>query len=342
MPEDDSTVEERLAVRLIRKFEDSVDVKRLEPPGSEPTADWRVTADTWKADVEVVWATNEAGRNFESQLAEEHQDDNALVRRRSPKDWPDSRMSLVWDAEVYDYAPESNRRPAKELVEALIEVLVDVEARGGTPQEMLEAVGERLVDPRKHFDGHNWIAAWQRESARGIGYEEFLLRWGQQTGYWCPQLLVDEGEAPPRHVFVSRVSEPESSGGGLVRTRPAVPDSALGEYEHLLATIQNCIDAKTAKDQMRNAPDRRWLFVVLAPNMAAVQLDDYFGPAWLAPDAPEPCPYHIFDALSFDYFDEVWVTGRAFHERADIVLRLFKTGDAPQHKIVRRPEVLVG
>ncbi len=82
--------------------------------------------------------------------------------------------------------------------------------------------------------------------------------------------------------------------------------------------------------------------MVLDSNMAAIQLDEYFGPAWLAPDAPEPCPYHVFDTLTFDYFDEVWVTGRAFYERADIVLRLFKTGDAPQHKIVRRAEVLAG
>ncbi|MYA84621.1 MAG: hypothetical protein F4Y12_03445 [Acidimicrobiaceae bacterium] len=341
MPEDDSTVEERLAIRLIREFEDLVHVERLEPPGSVPTPDWRIEmVDGRIADVEVVWDANEAGRRFESQLAEEHPDDDALVRWRSRKEWPDPRLSLVWDVEIYDYAPESNRCPAKELVEALIEVLVDVEARGGTPQEMVEAVGERLVDPRKHFDSHNWIAAWQRESARGIGYKEFLLRWGQQTGYWCPRLLVDEGEAPPRHILVWRASEPEGSAGGMVRTFPSVTDVAWGEYEHMLATVQGRINAKTDKRQMENAPSFRWLFVVLEPNLAAAQLDDYFGPAWLKPDAPKPSPYHVLDTLTFDYFDELWITGRAFHERAEIVLRLFKTGDAPQHKIVRRPEVL--
>lgn len=343
MPEDDSTVEERLAIRLIREFEDLDDVERLTPPGHVPTPDWRVTtADGRVADIEVIWDINEAGRWFESQLAEEHSDDTALGRRLSPKDWPDPRLSKVWDVEVYDHAPESNRRPARELVEALIEMLVDVEARGGTPQEMVEAVGERLVDPRRHFESHDWLAAWQRESARGVGFEEFLLRWGQQTGYWCPQLLVDEGRGPPRHVFVWRASEPEGSDGGMVRTFPGVPEVAWGEYEHFLSTVQDCITTKTDKRQMENAPDLRWLFVVLAPNMAAIQLDDYFGPARLAPDAPEPCPYHVLDTLTFDYFDEVWITGRAFHERADTVLRLFKAGDAPQHKTVRRAEVLGG
>ena len=279
MPEDDSTVEERLAIRLIREFEDLANVERLEPPGSVPTPDWRIEmADGRNADVEVVWDTNEAGRKFESQLAEEHPDDDALVRRRSHKEWPDPRLSLVWDAEIHDHDPENNRRPAKELIEALIEVLVDVEARGETPQEMVQAVRERLVDPRRHFDSHNWVAAWQRESARGIGFEQFLLRWGQQTGYWCPQLLVDEGEATPRHVFVWRVSEPEGSGGGMVRTFPSVPDVAWGEYEHMLAAVRDCIKAKTDRRQMENAPDLRWLFVVLDTNLTAAQLDDYFRP----------------------------------------------------------------
>ena len=73
---------------------------------------------------------------------------------------------------------------------------------------------------------------------------------------------------------------------------------------------------------------------MLDDNMAAVQLDDYFGPACLQLDASERCPFHVLDTLTFDYFDEVWVTGRAFHERSDIVLRLFKSEDAPQHKVV--------
>lgn len=342
MSEDDSTVEERLAIRLIRKFEDLVDVKRLEPPGSEPIADWRVRADTWEADVEVVWATNEAGRKFESQLAEEHDDKAALVRRRSRKEWPDSRLSLVWDVRVYDHSPEDNRRPVRELVEALIEVLVDVEAAGGEPELMVKAAQDRLVDPQDHIDRHDWGTAWQRASARGLSYEKFLLQWGRQTSYWYPQLLVDCDGAFPRRVLVWRTLEPEGSGGGMVRTSPAVPDSAWGEYEHMLATVQDCIKAKTDQRQMENAPGLRWLFVVLDNNMAAVQLDDYFGPACEELDPSERCPYRVLDRLRFDYFDEVWITGRAFQTGDHIVLRLFKTGDAPQHKIVPHAEVLAG
>lgn len=114
-----------------------------------------------------------------------------------------------------------------------------------------------------------------------------------------------------------------------------MPDSAWGEYEHMLATARGHIDKKTVKRQMENAPGLRWLFVVLDPNMAAAQLDDYFGPARLELDAAELSPYHVLDSLTFDYFDEVWITGAAFHTRGRIVLRLSKTGDAPQHRIIR-------
>ncbi len=93
---------------------------------------------------------------------------------------------------------------------------------------------------------------------------------------------------------------------------------------------------------MEHAPGLKWLFVVLDFNMAAVQLDDYFGPACQELDPSERNPYPVLDALTFDYFDEVWITGRAFQTRDHIVLRLFKTDNAPQHKIVRHADVLAG
>ena len=302
MPNDDSTVEERLAVRLIREFEDLVKVERLEPPGSDPIADWRVTtADGRMADVEVTWDTNEAGRWFESQLADEHVDESALRRRRSHKEWPDPRLSMVWSVRVYDHAPDSNRRPLKELMTALIAVLVDVEAAGGEPQQMLEAARQRH-----------------------------------------PQQLVDSFGALPRRVHVLKVSEPETPGSGVVRTSPAVLDPAWGEYEHMLATVQRHIDKKTAKAQMENAPGLKWLFVVLDDNMAAVQLDDYFGPACEELEVSERCPYRVLGRLRFDYFDEVWITGRAFQDGSHIVLRLFKSGDAPLHKVISHADVVAG
>ena len=133
MPEDDSTVEERLAIRLIREFEEVVHVERLEPSGSVPTPDWRVTtADGRVADVEVIWATNEAGRGFKSQFYVEKTDETGRRRRRR-REWPDARLSWMWDVWVYAQAGSvSRKQTAKKLVRNLIPVLAEVEAEGGT------------------------------------------------------------------------------------------------------------------------------------------------------------------------------------------------------------------
>ena len=185
-------------------------------------------------------------------------------------------------------------------------------------------------------------AEWAEASASGADFEEFMLGWGENTGYWYPRLLVIALDTLPPSFLIQGVARPEGSGFGMVRTSAAIYDFAVGEYEHMLSRVQSCIDAKTDKRQMENAPGLKWLFVVLDDNMAAVQLDNYFGPACEELDPSERNPYHVLDTLTFDYFDEVWITGRAFQSRDHIVLRLFKTGDAPQHQIVRRPEVLAG
>ena len=296
MPEDDSTVEERLAVRLIRKFEEVVHVERLEPPGSVPTPDWRVTtADGRVADVEVIWAANEAGRGFKSQFYVEKTDETGR-KRRCRREWPDARLSWMWDVRVYALTGSvSRKQTARKLVEKLIPVLAEVEAEGGTPEEMASRADDKLYDPASTC------------SVR-------VLR--------SPHI-------------------PRQPGEGMVRTSAVPLNPVFGDYEYMLSTVQKCIYAKTSKRQMESAPSLRWLFVVL-DDMAAVQLDDYFGPACQELDPSERNPYHVLDALTFDYFDEVWITGRAFQSRDHIVLRLFKTGHAPQHKVVRRAEALAG
>ena len=303
-------------------------------------------ADGRVADMEVIWDTNQAGRKLQRQLGEEHVDQHALRRRRSRKGWPDSRLSFVWDVRVFphglSHGGPSVEQLVEELVEALIVVLAEVETAGGEPEQMVEAAQARLVKPREHLDGHDWGTQWRKASANGVRFEKFMLRWGRDTGYWHPRLLVIESHTLPPSVHVRRVARPEESGCGMVRTSPAIYDFATGEYEHMLSTVQRRIDKKTAKRQMENAPGLRWLFVVLDENMAADQLDDYFGPASQELDPSERNPYHVLNRLTFDYFDEVWVTGRSCQSRDHIVLRLFKTGDAPQHKVVRRAEVLAG
>ncbi|MXZ53064.1 MAG: hypothetical protein F4Z34_07765 [Acidimicrobiaceae bacterium] len=344
MSEDDSTVEERLAVRLIREFEDVAHVERLEPAGSVPTPDWRLTmADGQVADVEVTRDTDQAVQSLESQLGVAQVDESTGRSRWVAREWPDSRLCCEWRVQIFDHDPHNNKRPAKGMVEALIPVLVEAESAGGTSEQMVAAAQAKLLTPEQHLDEHDDSAARADASAREVGFEDFMLQWGKNTGYWYPPLLVDLScGRVPRSVHVRRAAGPAVPGRGMVGTSASVPDSAWGEYEHMLATVQGHIDKKTAKRQMEQAPGLRWLFVVLDDNMAAVQLDDYFGPGCQELDPAERNPYQILDRLTFDCFDEVWITGRAFQSRDHIVLRLFNTVDAPQHKIVRCAEVLAG
>ena len=345
MPEDDSTVEEQLAVRLICKFEDVADVERLVPSGHVSTPDWRLTmADGRVADVEVIWDADGAAQRFEKQLGVVREDVSTLRSRRLRREWPDLRLALVWDVRVFLHGLVDEKwveRLVEELVEALIAVLADVEAEGGEPEQMVEVAQRRLVEPMAYLDGHDWGTKWAEANARGVDFEKFMLGWGNDNGYWFPRLLVIASNTLPPSFHIRGAARPEGSDCGMVRTSPASYDFAVGEYEHMLATVQRHIDKKTAKRQMQQAPELKWLFVVLGDNMAADQLDDYFGPASEGLDPSERNPYHVLDSLTFDYFDEVWITGTASQAR-DIVLRLFKTGDAPQHKIVRRADVIAG
>ena len=291
------------------------------------------------ADMEVIWDTNEAAQRFEKQLGVVHEDENTLRRRCAHREWPDSRLALVWDVRVFLHGLVDEKwveQLVEELLEALIVVLAEVEAEGGEPAQMVGAAQERLVKPVEHLESHDWGTEWSKANASGVDFEEFMLGWGSNTGYWYPRLLVIASDTLPPSFHVRRVARPQESGCGMVRTSPAIYDFAVGEYEHMLSTLQGCIDKKTAKRQMEDAPGLRWLFVVLDDNMAAGQLDDYFGPSCQELDAAERCPYHVLDRLTFDYFDEVWVTGRSFQSRDNIVLRLFKSRDDPQHKVVPR------
>lgn len=88
-----------------------------------------------------------------------------------------------------------------------------------------------------------------------------MVRQGRRDGCWYPQFLVDYLTAALRRVRVWRVSEPEWSDGGIVRTRPTVFDFAWGEYGHMPDRVQYHIDKKTTKDQMewtqiRDPPQR--------------------------------------------------------------------------------------
>lgn len=325
-----------MAVHLIRRFEEVAHVERLEPGGA-PTADWRLTtADERVADVEVTEDTNENARKFEKVFGVVCDDEATLKRRCKRRPWPDSRLRFMWDVRIHPHGLSDKKLSAEQLAEELVEalkvVLVQVEAAGDELERMKETAQSKLVEPMVHLDSCDWGTAWQEASEQGIDFDDFILGWGKDTGYWYPRSLVVEFQDRPPSVRILRVSLPDTPGGGMVRTSPAVIEFAWGDHEFMLARVQHHIDKKTSKAQMEDAPGLKWLFVVLG-TMAADQLDDHFGP-----DAPTPFPYDLLNRLNFDYFDEVWITGRSSPTGSHIVLRLFK----PQHKVILPGDVLAG
>ena len=94
------------------------------------------------------------------------------------------------------------------------------------------------------------------------------------------------------------------------------------QYPELVDAVQTAIDRKTKKQQMQNAPDQKWL-MVLVEGMAAFWLNHYFGigPGSRCYDRGTQ-QHPPVEGIAFDYFDEVWV----YSLNGSVVLRLSDGG----------------
>lgn len=333
MPESGVRIDEQAALDVIHQVEDVAGYERLKPPGSVPTPDWRVTlADGRLADVEVILDTDAAARSVRSQFSDATVDPSTGKTRHAAKEWPDPRLSYVWDVWVSDHNPSMNgRRSARELVEALIPVLRTAENTGRTTSEMAAIAQDKLIDPGAYFNSGVWAGAWQKAARSSISFESWLQTWASESGYWYPELLLDHHDdwTTARRVRVAMPPRPIQHGSGRAVTHLSIGESAFGECQALLDAIARSIEKKTAKRQMDGAPDLRWLAVMLDGNAAAWQLNDIFGR-----DAQVASP--DFGDITLEYFDEVWVVAKAPHEDSYVLLRLFKSGVEPRSAIVPR------
>ena len=152
---------------------------------------------------------------------------------------------------------------------------------------------------------------------------------------WELRLNADAGLyfGGSRYIYVVKEPHHVGDGRGSVSTQGSVlHDSGAIHYERLIPPIQECIAHKEDDAQMDDAPDLKWL-AVMPEGAPAWLLMDFFGP-----NAPSPPPR--LDAISFDYFDEVWVAVRTFigEDRREgfVVLRLSEGGHKQQRHIVSR------
>ena len=262
--------EERLAVDGIEAVEEMAAPPFYEPDG-QSGADWRVwLADGRIADVEVTTRPDGDMNSFFAALCE---------KDGSHKAWQDERLSCHWTIVLMDHRPGTNkaRRPLKKLVADLGSVLAEVEAVGGDPERL-------KANAQGALDGSPLIA---RTSDTDI------------TVFNFPGLQIDDGDHSQR-LHVSLLPEWVRPKGGSIELVPfgGAHGVSLG-YGDLVDVVRDCIDAKTEKRQLDDAPGMRWLAVVLDADAAGIQLKHHYGD-----ESQEPPPK--LDGISFDYFDEVW------------------------------------
>ena len=148
---------------------------------------------------------------------------------------------------------------------------------------------------------------------------------------WELRLNADAGLyfGGSRHIYIVKEPHHVGDGRGSVSTQGSVlHDSGAIHYERLIPPIQECIAHKEGDARLDDAPDLKWL-AVMPEYEPGWLLNDFFGPG-------SPSPHPSLDAITFDYFDEVWVAARSLDGESYVVLRLFRPGDRQQHYVVPR------
>ena len=309
-----SRVGEQVAVDAIAAVEGLATHPLYEPDGPSG-ADWRVQlTDCRIADVEVTTRPDGDMAGFFAALCE---------KDGSHKVWTDEQLMHHWTIVVMDRSPGINkaRRRAKDLAAGLGSVLAQVEAAGGDPERL-------KANARAALDGSLLIS---RPSDTTTTVSDF------------PGLQIDDGNHSQR-LHVSLLPAWVGPKGGSIELVPfgGAHGVSLGRGD-LVDVLRDCIDTKTAKRQLDNAPCMKWLAVVLDGD-AGIQLEHHYGGG----ESHEPPPK--LDGVSFDYFDEVWAirptqddmwrSGRAqagpSYEPIFVVLRLSDRGETQQHYVVPR------
>ena len=287
------------------------------PPSFEPDgpsgADWRVHLNNGRtADVEVTTRPDGDMNSFFAALCE---------KDGSHKVWPDERLAHHWTVVVMDRSPGTNkaRRRLKELVADLGSVLAQVEAAGGDPERL-------KANAQAALDGSTLIA----RTSDAITLLDF------------PRLQIDDG----KHSQLLHVSiPPEWVGpkGGSIESVPFGGARGFSGYGDLVEAVRRCINIKTEKRQLDDAPCLRWLAIVL-DGVAGWQLKHYFaGESRMSPPK--------LDGISFGYFDEVWAIRATQDDRRRsedarigpnyepifVVLRLSDGGETQRHYVVPQP-----
>ena len=164
---------------------------------------------------------------------------------------------------MFDSDPGTNkrRRPLGKLVECLVSTLAVAEAAGGTPKQMESRA-------RAALDGSQ---PGSRASATAVTVTD------------SPGLQIDDGEHSQR-LYLSGAPLLAGHGRGSVVLVPFVGPRDFAGHGLLVSAVQHCIDRKTKKRQLDDAPGLKWLAVSLA-GIYAFQLKNLYDSPFSQPPA---------------------------------------------------------
>lgn len=138
-----------------------------------------------------------------------------------------------------------------------------------------------------------------------------------QVASECLTQLCENEQVIPS-VRPTALPSPVPDGAGCVYTLGSVTQEAvLDDFKVLLTAIQQCVDRKTENNQLADAPDLKWLVVLIADGHAVWQLNDHFGPY-----TNPPYPFQMFETVNSDCFDEIWIAAPAQPVATYTVVRL--------------------
>lgn len=293
---------ERIALDAVCELEDVASSKRLEPDGRR-TPDWRLRLRTGEtADLEVTQALDQGGARFWHKLR---------TKDGKSKEWPNRRLTHDWFVAVSVPRPVPKRLPVDQIIRSIMRTLEDVEKHGGHPRAMVQLAKQRFMFPEQ-FTQLRWFLDAHGKS---MAPDTTLDEWAAESGYWLPEILMDDTEETYGDCTVVILQEPvpATSPVAKVKTYYSGSEGSVG-HEALLTAIQDSIDHKAAKGQMNNSPGLKWLAVVVE-GIAAWDLRGNAESGVVEPDLVA-----ALEHVKFRSFDEVWVMTRGIDDHG--VLRL--------------------
>ena len=316
-------IDEREALEVICALEE-VDSHKWLCAGSKRTPDLEATIGGKPVFVEVTMHTSRADQELWG----------ASEKMRSPErseKWPQLCVDLSrqWKVVVTDHHVESRdrSRTLKELVEALIPALLEIESTNAPPEVMQRRANE-LLDPdpyNPYLQGSksSWfVDGWLEASASGVDFDEFVEASAEQgCGYWYPVEIADclTKGVRPRHVRVLNIPRVVGRGcGGVTVFVSTGHGCAVEALDYLVPAIQSAISHKADRGQLANVTGQKWLVVAIDGGCAATQLEELCGRA-IQPARPE------LGAVTFPDFDEVWTFARTFDGTHHAALRLSRS-----------------